>query len=232
LGEAVTPSEAASFLAAVDPGGPEPPLLVVYDNNKVASDRYPTRGKGEPRGYLFFENSGHVTGGLRLETIVHMAAMARLRDEFGWPREHLICESPKLTRDGRTVLKQDAADILLLAEPCHLPTATMTVDAARSRVAVEAKATAKMVDKLLQGIRACQTTGAAHHPSDHVKCSVIRELRPQLFLGVAAGTWRLFDVVEREGLAVLGDELPNLDELYFTRPATFPSPELNAPRVG
>jgi hypothetical protein len=218
LAEAITPGEAASFLASVAASGSEPPLFVVQDNNKVRSDRCPAVGKGRPRGYVFFENSGRSMGGLRLETIVHMAAIARLRDEFGWPREHLVCESPSLVEDAREVLRYDALDILLLEEPCAELEGTMTVTAARSRVAIEAKATAKMLDKLLQGMRACQTHGASHGRSDHVKCSAIAVIRPRLFVGVTAGTWRLFTVVERDGQAVLGDELANLDHLYREPP--------------
>jgi hypothetical protein len=213
--EAITPGEAASFLASVAASGSEPPLFVVQDDNKVLSDRCPALGKGGPRGYVFFENSGHSMGGLRLETIVHMAAMARLRDEFGWPREHLVGESPSLVEDGRVVLRYDALDILLLEEPCAEPQGKMAMTAAQSRVASEATATATMLDKLLQGMRACQTHGVPHGRSDHVKCSAIAVIRPRFFLGVAAGTWRLFTVVERDGQAVLGDELASLDDLYF-----------------
>jgi hypothetical protein len=92
----------------------------------------------------------------------------------------------------------------------------MSLGAARSRVAIEAKATAKMLDKLIQGMRACPAEGVRHTRSDHVKCLGIALLRPRLFLGVAAGeTWRLFKVVDRDGRAVLGDELATLDDLYF-----------------
>ena len=152
-------------------------------------------------------------GGLRLETIVHYSAMARLQHEFGWPREHLVCESPSLVVDGHEVLHQDALDILLLEEPCSALTATMPVAVARSRVGIEAKATAKLLDKLLDGMRACEMFGRPHDKTDHKKCLAIAELRPHLFLGVAAGeTWRLFTVVERNGRAVLGKELPGLDK--------------------
>jgi hypothetical protein len=217
LAEAITPSEAASFLASVaTDAGSEPPLQFVHDNNKVESDRSPILAGGDPRGYVFFEKSGPSMGGLRLETIVHMAAMARLRDEFGWPRERLVCESPSLVEDGRVALTYDALDILLLEEPCAEPPGKMPVAGARSRVGIEAKATAKMLDKLLQGIRACHVEGRSHDRSDHVKCSAIVVLRPPLFLGVAASeTWRLFTVVDCDGRAVLGDELPDLKRLHF-----------------
>ena len=185
----VTPSEAAYFLASVTTRGDEPPLLVVDDDRKERSDRYPRLTDGGPRGYLFFEEPGR----LRLETIVGWAAVARLRDEFGWPREHLVCESPTLVKDGQEVLRYEALDILLLEEPCAELAAKMPVTAARSRVGIEAKATAKMLDKLLEGMRACHADGAPHSRTDHVKCSAIAELRPRLFLGVAAAeTWRLF----------------------------------------
>src|SRR6266700_4101313 len=109
----VTPREAAYFLAAVRANGAEPPLFRVDDERKMRSDRFPPRRDGSPRGYLFFEEPGR----LRLETIVHIAAAARLRDEFGWPREHLVFESQEVVDDsGKRLLHQDALDILLLAE--------------------------------------------------------------------------------------------------------------------
>lgn len=93
----------------------------------------------------------------------------------------------------------------------------MPIAAARPRVGVEAKADAKLLDKLLDGMRACQASGTPHGASDHKKCLAISELQPRLFLGVAAGeTWRLFTVVQRDGRAVLGDELPDLDGLHFS----------------
>jgi hypothetical protein len=47
----------------------------------MRSDRYPCLADGSPRGYNFFEEPGR----LRLETITGWAAIARLRNEFGWP---------------------------------------------------------------------------------------------------------------------------------------------------
>jgi hypothetical protein len=92
----------------------------------------------------------------------------------------------------------------------------MPVSAARSRVGIEAKANAKILEGLLEGMRVCHTDGTPHSRSDHLRCSAIAELRPRLFLGVAAAdTWRLFTVAERHGRAVLGDELPDLDGLRF-----------------
>jgi hypothetical protein len=89
----------------------------------------------------------------------------------------------------------------------------MRLEEARSRVVVETKATAKLLQHLLREIRACQTTG---HP-EHKKCVALQVLRPQLFLAVAASaTWRLFTVDDREGRAVLGDELPDLEALRFS----------------
>jgi hypothetical protein len=158
---------------------------------------------GGPRNYLFFEERGH----LAPETIVGWAAIGRLRFEFGWPREHLVVESPTLLEDGHKVLGNGVLDILLLEEPCAELGAKMPLPAARSRVGVEAKETAEKLDKLLAGMRACHADGAPHGKSNHVKCSAIDVLRPRLFLGVAAaGTWRLFTVVDHRGRAVLGDE--------------------------
>jgi len=209
----VTSSEAAYFLASVITHGDEPPLLVVDGDSKERSDRYPRLTDGSPRGYLFFESPGR----LRLETIVHWAALARLRNEFGWPREHLVCESPSLLENGREVLRYEALDILLLEEPCPEPAAKMPLAAARSRVGIEAKANAKVLDKLLRGMRACQANSTPHSVTDHVKCSAIAVLHPRLFLGVAAvETWRLFTVVECEGRPVLGDELADLDVVRFS----------------
>jgi hypothetical protein len=209
----VTPREAADFLAAVTSHGDEPPLLIVDDDRKERSDRYPRLSDGSPRGSNFFEEPGRLSP----ETIVGWAAIARLRSEFGWPREHLVSESPTMLEDGDEVLESEALDTLLLEEPCAELAAKMPLAAARSRVGVEAKATAKRLDKLLAGMRACHAEGAPHIGTDHVKCSAIAVLRPCLFLGVAAAeTWRLFAVVERSGRAVLGDELPNLDRLHFS----------------
>jgi hypothetical protein len=205
-------TEACYFLAAVSARDGEAPLLVVDEDRHERSDRYPRLADGRVRGYNFFESPGR----LRLETLVHWAAAARLRDEFRWPREHLVLESPAITNDGLVVLKQDALDILLLEQPCAEPPAKMSLETAGTRVAVEAKAKPMMLARLLEGMRACQTDGTPHGKSDHVKCAAIAELRPRLFLGVSAGgTWRLFTVVDREGRAVLGGELPDLDRLRF-----------------
>lgn len=213
LAEAVTPSEARFFLASVTPRGSEPPLFIVHDNNKVESDRNPALGGGAPRGYIFFEKSGARMGGLRLETIVQSAAMARLRDEFHWPREHLVCESPGFVRDGTVVLGNDALDILVLEEPSDQLRSKMPLATTQVRIGVEAKATAKMLDRLLAGMLACRSGGAPHDGSDHTKCSAITELHPSLFLGVAAASWRLFEVVEWDGRAGLGKELDDLSLL-------------------
>jgi len=93
----------------------------------------------------------------------------------------------------------------------------MRITAVRPRVGVEAKADAKLLTKLFDGMRACQASGAPHGASDHKKCLAIAQLRPRLFLGIAAGeAWRVFMVVERDGCAVLGDELPDLVGLHFS----------------
>jgi hypothetical protein len=208
----LTATEAEFFLACVNPRADEGPLLVIDDDRKARSDRYPRLTDGSPRGYLFFEEPGR----LRLETLVGWAAMARLHHEFGWPREHLIAESPRFVSQDCTVLQQDAVDTLLLEEPCLEPRATMPLETTATRVGVEAKATATLLDSLLSGMRACQEDGVPHPRTDHVKCCAIAKLRPRLFLGVAAGNhWRLFRVVDRNGRAVLGEELADLDELNF-----------------
>ena len=210
----VTAAEAAYFLASVASRGSQPPLFIVDDERKMRSDRIPPTSNGSPRGYLFFEKS--TNGYLRLETIVHMAMTARLHFDFGWPREHLVFESPTVTRDGTDVVKNDALDILLLEAPCTELAAKMPFVTARPRVGVEAKARGKQLDKLLEGMRACRASRAPHDKSDHTKCLAVAELHPQLFLGVAASErWRLFTVVEHNGRPVLGDELPGLDGLYF-----------------
>jgi hypothetical protein len=209
----VTATEAGYFLASVATQGAEPPLFSVDDDRQLRSDRHPPRADGAPRGFFFFEEPGRV----RLETIVQMGAMPRLQNDFGWPREHMIFESPDLLKDGRVVLGFGALDILLLEAPCKELAAKMTITAARSHVGVEAKANVKLLGKLVDEMRACQTASVPRVHSQHKKCLAIAELRPRLFLGVAAAeTWRLFTVVEREGRAVLGDELPDLDDLHFS----------------
>lgn len=210
----VTQTEARHFLACVAPDGPGSPLLVVDDEGKERSDRCPRLGNESPRGYNFFEAPGR----LRLETVVQWAALSRLRYEFGWPREHLVCESPDLVEGGQRLLRYEALDILLLEEPCPIPTAKMSREAVRSRVAVEAKDTAEKLDRMLANIRACQKGGMlrSHPPTEHKKCLAIEVLRPRFFLGVAAGeTWRLFSVQEVSGHAALGEELADLDALHF-----------------
>jgi hypothetical protein len=94
---------------------------------------------------------------LRLETIVHQAAAWRLHDEFGWPLSHLVVESPDVVDEqGRSLLRREALDILLLEEACpHLPS-KMTLAAACSRLGVEAKADKDGLARLLNAMRACQ----------------------------------------------------------------------------
>lgn len=93
----MTIEEAEYFMASVTANGTESPLIQVDDERKMRSDRFPPRHDGSPRG---------------------IAAAARLRDEFGWPREHLVFESPEVVDDGgKRLLHQDALDILLLDEP-------------------------------------------------------------------------------------------------------------------
>jgi hypothetical protein len=208
----MTAREAAFFLASVSASGSEPPLFRVDDERKLRSDRQPPRADGTERGFNFFEAPGR----LRLETIVHMAAMARLRDEFGWPREHLVFESPIVVEDDRVLLRNEALDMLLREEPCTTLAATMPLTAARSQVGVESKADSKLLGRLLDRLRSCPGTSPPCAPTDHQKCLAIATLRPRLFLGVAAGeTWRLFSVAEDQGRAVLGEELSSLDQLRF-----------------
>ena len=88
----------------------------------------------------------------------------------------------------------------------------MSRTASQPIVAVEVKATSKFLDRMLRKMRACQGGGHA----EHKKCIALQALRPQLFLAVAASeTWRLCVVLERDGRAVLGDELPDLERLRF-----------------
>jgi hypothetical protein len=206
----VTPSEARHFLASVAPSGNGPALLQVDEERKMRSGRFPPKRDGSPRGYNLFEHPGR----LRLETIVHFAAAARLRDEFEWPEEHLVFESPTVVdRGGNKILHQDALDILLLERPCPQLSSRMCLDEARSRVVVETKATAKLVQHLLREMRACQGVG---HP-EHEKCVALQVLRPRFFLAVAASeTWRLFTVADRNDRVVLGEELPALEALQFS----------------
>src|SRR5262249_46794016 len=123
---------------------------------------------------------------------------------------------------GSVVLGKHALDILLLEAPCGELAAKMTVTGARPRVAVEAKADASLLGKLIDEMRTCLDADAPGDHTEHNKCRAIAELQPKFFLGVAAGEpWRLFTVVDRDGRAVLGDELPDLDGLNFlsTKPA-------------
>ena len=154
--EDVTPDEAAWFLEALVPHGGDPPLCEVEDDNKHRSDRTPPNADGAPWGNTFFERTGgHCS--LRLETIVDQAAMWRLHDGFGWPRDHLVAESPDVVDDDQTpLLPREALDILLLENACPQLRSKMTLTAARSRVGVEAKADIAGFDRLLERMRECQ----------------------------------------------------------------------------
>lgn len=197
----VTPREAQWFLDSVSTDGQDPPLYTVEDDGRVLSPRTPPNVDGGPRGNVFFEERGR----LRLETIVHMGATARFRDEFGWPSEHLVVESPDVVDDaGRAILRREALDIVVLEQPCSPLPSKMTLAAARSRICVEAKADARLLNKLLEGMQACRGDGDRTH--EHNKCRALEVFRPLFFLGVAASeTWRLFRVDERNGRAVLAE---------------------------
>lgn len=217
LSEAITPDEASYFLSAITVKGSRPPLLAVHNNNKLESDRYPAIGSGRSRGYVFFEKSGPHMGGIRLETIVQWAAIAKLCSEFGWPRDHIVCESPTVVRDGHDVLDYDALDILALEAPSIPLTAKMAAAALPTQVAIEAKATPKMLNHLIAGMLACHADATPHDRTDHVKCNAVDVLRPRFFLGVAAReTWRIFTVGKHDGRHTLGEELtPDLRALHF-----------------
>jgi hypothetical protein len=106
LSPSVTAREAHDFLACVTSHGAEPPLLVVDDQGKERSDRYPRLSNGNPRGYNFFEAPGRV----RHETIVGWAALARLRYEFGWPRAR--CSNNRPARRGPiAIVLRPASDL-------------------------------------------------------------------------------------------------------------------------
>jgi hypothetical protein len=199
----VTPREAMWFLNSVAAQGHEPPLFIVEDDNKDRCDRCPPNVGGAPRGGVFFERSGDYCT-LRLETIVHQAATWRLRSEFGWPRDHLVVESPDVVdAHGRKVANREWADILALETPCPRLPSKMTVEAARSRVVVEAKADTLFLDRLFAKLHACE--GDEH--AEHNKCLAMTLFSARLFLGVAAGEdWRLFLVEERDGRAILGEQ--------------------------
>ena len=214
----LTSREAEWFLASVTPHDDNRPLFKVEDNNNVPSDRCPPNADGTLRRGAFFEKYGSVCI-LRLETIVHTAATWRLHDEFGWPIEHLIVESPDVVdKDGHKVILREALDILALDRPCPQPPSKMTVAAARSRVAVEAKADEKLLNNLLHGMQACQGQSEGQHKdTDHKKCRGLQVFRPRLLLGVAAGeTCRLFSVKESHGRTLLQPQ-QNLDCLNFNQ---------------
>jgi hypothetical protein len=186
----------------------------------------PPERNGSPRGNVFFEKSGQRCS-LRLETIVHQAATWRLRDEFEWPRSHLIIESPDIVVDGQSpLLRREALDILVLEEPCAALPSKMRPAASRCRAGVEAKADKKSLDRLVEQMRACQkgciSPGDPRHKDDHKKCLAIDLLQPELFLGIAAAeTWRLFTLDRRQDKVVFGQELPTLDRLHFRPLPTF-----------
>lgn len=175
----LTPREVTDFLLSMEPYQGEPPLFVINDDGVLPCDRTPPNASGAPKRYRFFEEGG----GVRLETIVEMAALSRLRHEFGWPRAHLIVESPDvLVSESGGMFGRDALDIIALEQPCEVLTARMTVAAARARVAGEVKAIATQLDGLLRGCRAARgvqradttrasTASAAHSTHSGRGCS-------------------------------------------------------------
>lgn len=216
----VTPHEAVWFLEALAADGTEPPLCSVGEDNKHRSTRTPPNADGGPRGNVFFEKPGDFAT-LRLETVIHQAAVWRLHAQFGWPLSHLVIESPDIVDDDQALLlRREALDILLLEEPCAALPSRMTASTARSRVGVEVKADLAGLERLLNAMRDCQEgrIGAddPRHQRDHKKCHALDVLRPRLFLAVAAGeTWRLLRVIDQNGRAVFGGELRTLEELCF-----------------
>lgn len=181
------------------------------ETNKHRSNRYPPNANGSRRGDVFFFHDG----GVAPETIVRRAAVWRLHHQFGWPRDHLVIESPDMSDafkdDGRPFPRQ-AVDILLLEKPCPRLPSKMTKSAARSCVVVEAKADTRALDLLIDEMRACQ--GESH--GQHNKCEALNVFQPRFFLGVAAGEdWRLFPVVTRGGRKVLGKKPLPLNRLQY-----------------
>ena len=217
--EDVTPREAEWFLEAVIAHESEPPLFRIEDDNKHRSLRDPPNRSGAPKGSVFFEKSGDRCS-LRLETIVHQAAVWRLHDEFGWPLDHLVVESPDILDERQApLLRREALDILVLEAPWRELSSTMSITAARTRVAVEAKADRESLARLLGKMQDCQEgrfdPDDSRHRMDHKKCKALDVLRPRCFLGVAANeTWRVFTVLERDGRAAFAEELRTLDCLH------------------
>jgi hypothetical protein len=210
-----TPREAEWFGEAVADHGDEPALLRVTPEGKVRSDRCPRTKAGDHRAYSFVsENPTHDQ-----ETVVHWSAMGRFRFDFGWPREYLICESPRVMgTEGEILIAQDAVDILVLEAPCAVPEWRMSVSVMHSRVVGEVKRNSAEVEKLIQEMRVCQSACESNRSHDeHNKCRAIAALRPRFFLAVgAAETWRLFRVAELGGQAALADEVtPDLSDLRF-----------------
>lgn len=219
--EQVCPREAEWFLASLAPHAGEPPFFKVEDDNKVRSDRDPPNANRTPKGGTFFEGRRKKPAKcwLRLETIVQMGAMWRLHDEFGWPREHLVDESPGVIDEhGVEVVTREALDILALEDSYPQLPSRMTFGEVRTRVAIEVKADGASLSKLLHGMQVCQgESQGLHEDTDHKKCLALQAFRPELFLGVAAGeTWRVFGVEQRDGRAVVGAPR-DLDCLNFGR---------------
>lgn len=172
---------------------------------------------GQPRQFHYFErpDNSKPRVNIRLETIVHLAAFARLHNEFSWPLNQMVFESPSVrSTETSSVFDAGALDIILLDSPCESLPTPMTQDSARAHVAVEAKATPGDLDRMLRQMRACADEGKPHDQSIHRKCSSLDVFRPQLFLAVAAGAcWRLFTVDERNQMRFLGEELHDLRAL-------------------
>jgi hypothetical protein len=208
-----TEEEAAFFLRAVRGSDGEPPLFTIDDQRKVRSDRIPPNADGRPRGANFFEDPGR----LRLETIVHIAAVERLRSEFGWPREHIIVEAPDVSASDRGGdVSRETLDILLTREPLESLPSVAPRGQIVAPVGIEAKADRGLLAKLVEGMRACSESGPDRAPKhEHRKCEGLEAFECDYFLGVAAGTWWLYDVADKGSRRALGDRVSRLDLLHF-----------------
>jgi hypothetical protein len=208
----LTADEARWFLDVVTAHAGEPALLTISGEGKLRSDRYPLLKGGEDRGYVLpSSNPTHDQ-----ETVVHWSAIGRLHHQFNWPREYIICESPRVEKDGETVIKQDAVDILLLDQPRKTCAWKVQASDLRPLVVAEVKRNSALVDDLIEKMRTCWPDSYRPH-DEHNKCLAIDALRPRYFLAIgAAETWRLFDIKKADGHLILGNELsPDLSALYF-----------------
>jgi hypothetical protein len=187
--------DADSFLRGCAAG-----LFWVEGGDTMYSSLLPAKPNGSLTPFALFEKVGTGKCQIRQENIPHYAAASELVLDYGWAKQQVTIESPRVH-----ALTQGALDVVVFRDP----------DRSLAAVAGEAKARRAQLVKMLIGIRAChgEPNPPMHPPYEHKKCLGIMAFRPSLFLGIAAGVRRVFPVAYIDGWFQLGQDEMSLEAL-------------------